>query len=98
MKLLLDESIPRRLSGHFPDQIAISTVQEMGWAGTKDGKLLSLASEYQFRALITADRGIEHQQNLSELPLTVIVLIAYRTRVEELAPSFQKPSSCSAKI
>ncbi len=26
MKLMLDESIPRKLAGHFPDQVVISTV------------------------------------------------------------------------
>ena len=86
MKLLLDESIPRTLAGHFPDHIEVSTVPELGWAGTKNGKLLALAAKAGFDALIRADKGIEYQQNISQLPLTVIVLAAYRTRVDELAP------------
>ncbi len=34
MKLLLDESVPRRLAGPFPAPFTVRTVQEMGWAGT----------------------------------------------------------------
>lgn len=86
MKLLLDESIPRKLAGFFPDSIEASTVSEMGWAGTKNGQLLALAAERDFLALITADRGIEYQQNLASLPLLVVVMVAYRTRLSDLAP------------
>ena len=35
MKLLLDESLPGQLAGHFPGHFEISTVQRMGWAGSK---------------------------------------------------------------
>jgi hypothetical protein len=62
MRLLLDECMPRRLKqelfGHD-----VSTVQEMGWAGIKNGALLQLASG-SFDALLTVDQGIEYQQNL----------------------------------
>jgi len=84
MKRLLDESVPRRLARYFPDAFEVHTVVEMGWAGTGNGALLELAARQGFRALITADQGIAHQQNLESLPLTVVVMIAHRTRVQEL--------------
>ena len=37
-------------------------------------------------ALVTVDRGIEHQQNASTLPPPVIVLLASRNRLAELQP------------
>lgn len=86
MKLLLDESIPRQLSAHFPDSFHVRTVPELGWSGTKNGVLLQLAAEDGFDALITADRGIEYQQNLAALPVTVVVMIARRTRLQDLKP------------
>ena len=86
MKLLLDESIPRQLAASFPDTFDIQTVPQMGWAGTQNGVLLQLAADAGFRALITAGQGIEHQQNLAELPITVVVMIAHRTRVQDLRP------------
>ncbi len=47
MKLLLDECIDRRLAREFIEQ-DISTVPQMGWAGTKNGRLLALAEIYSY--------------------------------------------------
>ena len=84
MKLLLDESIPRQLGSRFPDSFETRTVQRMGWAGRGNGALLRLAHANGFDAFITADQGIEHQQNPDRLPLPVLILIAHRTRITEL--------------
>ena len=84
MKLLLDESVPRRLGGFFPDAFEVRTAQRMGWAGSTNGDLLRRAAAHGFDAFITADRGIEYQQNPDRLPIPVLVLIAPRTRVQEL--------------
>ena len=84
MKLLLDESVPRQIGGFFPDPFEVHTVQRMGWAGCKNGDLLRRAAEGGFDAFITADQGIEYQQNPDRLPIPVLVLIASRTRVREL--------------
>ena len=42
MKILLDECTPRVVKKRLP-QLEISTVQEMGWDGLKNGDLLSAA-------------------------------------------------------
>ena len=86
MKLLLDESVPRRLATVFPASFILRTVQEMGWAGTGNGRLLSLAAGESFDAMITVDRGIEHQQNLDALPIPVVIMLAERNRLTELEP------------
>ena len=86
MKLLLDESVPRLLWSFFPDPFEIRTVPRMGWAGSKNGDLLRLAADHGFDALVTADQGIEFQQNLDKLPIPVVIMIASRTRVQELKP------------
>ena len=86
MKLLLDESIPIKLANYFPDQFVATPVAKMGWSGTKNGKLLALAAEHKFSVLVTADRGMEYQQNLTGLPITIIILSAYRTRLPDLVP------------
>ena len=84
MKLLLDESVPRQLAQFFPDTFEGRTVQQMGWAGSNNDDLLKRAATHGFAALITADQGIEYQQNSDTLPTAVLVLIASRTRVQEL--------------
>ena len=86
MKLLLDESVPKQIGSLFPDAFEVHTVQKMGWAGRGNGDLLGLAEVQGFDAFVTADRGIEHQQNLERLPMPVLVLLARRTRVKELRP------------
>ena len=86
MKLLLDESVPRQLVSDFPEAIDVTTVQKMGWAGTKNGALLKLAAECGFDALLTTEKGIEFQHNLDFLRLPIIVLSSYRTRWQDLQP------------
>lgn len=86
MKLLLDESVPRRLASSFPDSFEVHTVQQMGWAGAKNGDLLRMSAELGFDAFLTVDQGIEYQQNLVGLALPVIIMIAHRNRLQELHP------------
>lgn len=58
----------------------------MGWAGCTNGDLLRLAAAAGFEALITVDQGFEYQQNLSELPIPVVIVIAASNRMEDLLP------------
>ena len=74
MRVLLDESVPSRLGAMLVGHQATS-VQNRGWAGLKNGKLLALAAA-EFDILLTADKGIEFQQNLATLPLAVLVVVA----------------------
>jgi hypothetical protein len=56
MKVLLDECIPRKLKNALPDQIC-ETVPEAGFAGEKNGHLLSLAEASGFELFLTMDKG-----------------------------------------
>ena len=84
MRVLLDESVPGRLGlllvGH-----AANTVQRKGWAGIKNGHLLALAAA-EFDVLLTADKGIEYQQNISTLPIAVLIVLARSNRLEDIVP------------
>ena len=84
MRLLLDECVPKRLKRELRDHDA-KTVQDMGWAGIKNGALLRLA-DGQFDVLLTVDQGIEYQQNLSGLSISVIVMMAPSNDVDDLRP------------
>lgn len=72
MKILLDESVPRLLKLRLP-QLDISTVQEMGWAGVRNGELLR-RTEAQFDIFVTADQSLRYQQNLSGRTIAILVL------------------------
>ena len=86
MKLLLDESVPKRLADFFPDRFSVSTAPKMGWSGKDNGDLLALAAQASFSVLITADQNMEYQQNPLTLPIAVIVLIARQNRIEDFSP------------
>lgn len=85
MKLLLDENLPARLKGAFPEH-DISTVREQGWNGISNGNLLKLMLEYDFEALITFDKNLKHQQNFDKYPVRVIVLSAPSNQYKHLLP------------
>jgi predicted nuclease of predicted toxin-antitoxin system len=82
MRILLDESVPRKLASELAGH-ETQTVQRRGWAGLKNGALLQAASQ-EFQVFITADTNLEFQQNTAALPIAVVVLIAVNNRVETL--------------
>ena len=84
MRLLLDECVPKRLKREMLGH-EVKTVQDMGWAGIKNGALLKLA-DGQFDALLTVDQGIEYQQNLSGLTISVVVILAASNDADDLRP------------
>jgi predicted nuclease of predicted toxin-antitoxin system len=84
MRLLLDESVPSRLRRALPGH-EVRTVGEMGWSGVKNGKLLALAAT-AFDAFVTVDKNLPYQQNLSSLPVAVIVLDARSIELPALLP------------
>jgi predicted nuclease of predicted toxin-antitoxin system len=75
MKLLLDENLPKRLKADFPEY-SIATVSDLGWNGKTNGELLNLMMQNQFDVLITFDKNLQYQQNLSRYPVPVIVINA----------------------
>jgi predicted nuclease of predicted toxin-antitoxin system len=96
MRILLDEDLPRRLgaslSGH-----EVSTVQRCGWSGIKNGKLLALAAT-KFDVFLTMDGNLEYQQNLSKLPIAVLVVTAVSNRMEHLVPVVQHPARAELRL
>ena len=60
MRLLLDESVPSRLRRSLASH-EVRTVGEMGWSGTKNGKLLALAGA-DFDAFVTVDKNLAHNR------------------------------------
>ena len=84
LRVLLDECLPKKLKREFSNCI-VSTVREMGWAGTKNGELMKIAHGH-FDVFVTADQNLQYQQNLSYSNIGVIVLAAINNRIETLAP------------
>jgi predicted nuclease of predicted toxin-antitoxin system len=96
MRILLDESLPRRLSGELAGH-SVKTVSEVGRSSVENGELLRRAAG-QFDVFITADQNLQFQQNLGALPLTVITLVARTNKLEELRPLVPELLKCLATL
>ena len=85
MHVLLDEQLPRHLAREIGGH-DVSTVQQRGWAGLQNGELLRFAADAGFDVLVTADRNLQFQQNLSRSRIGIILLIAPSNVLEDLIP------------
>ncbi|HEU0052011.1 MAG TPA: DUF5615 family PIN-like protein [Longimicrobium sp.] len=84
MRVLLDECVSRKVRRELPGH-HVRTVVEQGWSGTKNGALLRKAAG-EFDVLVTVDANLEHQQNIRDLPVSVIVLISFSNDIDKLMP------------
>jgi len=84
MKILLNESLPRKLRYDFSQEHEVLTVRDIGCLGKKNGELLRLITENNFKLFITVDRNLPYQQNLTKLTFTIIVLHAKNNTRETL--------------
>ena len=90
MKILPDESLPRKLKNDFGLEHEVYAVRDMQWLGKKNGELLELMTNNGFDLFITVDRNLPYQQNLTKLNITIFVLCAINNRRETLALLIQK--------
>ncbi len=84
MKILLDESLPRKLRNDFGNEPAVWTVRDTGWLGKKNGELLKLMTNNGFELFVTIDRNLPYQQNLAKLTVPIFVLYAKDSRRDTL--------------
>ena len=82
MKILLDESLPKRLKRDLKEY-HVKTVPEAGWQGKKNGELLKLM-EGKFDFFITADQNLQYQINLRNATIPILILISSTNRYIEL--------------
>ena len=86
MRVLLDENLDWRLVRYFDAKFQVTTVSRQGWKGMRNGELLERATA-AFDALVTMDRGIEHQQNLRKYTISVVLISAKSNRIEDIRPA-----------
>lgn len=96
MKLLLDECVTHYL---IPDFAAhdVFTIERAGLKGFKNGKLLRAASG-KIDVLISFDKSIPHQQNISSLSIAVFILRAKTNTYPDLKPLVPQALAALAQI
>jgi predicted nuclease of predicted toxin-antitoxin system len=97
MRLLLDEMLPRKLAGFFAPEIEAVTVRQRGWGEKTNGELIE-AAQREFDVLVTMDRGIPHQQNLSDVNLMIVLLEARSNRLEDLMPLVKQVKKALVRV
>jgi len=61
------------------------TVRQAGFGSKKNGELLTLA-EGRWDVLLTSDRNIKHQQNMTGRSVSILILCAKTNRMKDLLP------------
>jgi hypothetical protein len=72
MRVLLDNCAPRPLRAFLTGH-EVKTAYEMGWASLMNGELLA-AAENEFDLLISCDRNLRYQQNLTQRTIRLLIL------------------------
>jgi predicted nuclease of predicted toxin-antitoxin system len=86
MKILIDECLPAALKSTFTVMgHECETVRRAGYGSKKNGELLSLA-EGRWDILLTSDRRIKYQQNMTGRHVSIVVLLAKSNRMKDLLP------------
>lgn len=89
MNIIIDECVPHIVKKRLT-QRQIKTVQEMGWAGVKNGELLKLI-EAGFDIFITSDKNLRYQQNLRNRKLAILLLPSNQIPIiENLLPQIDE--------
>jgi hypothetical protein len=80
MLILFDQGTPRGIArvlvGH-----TVREASTQGWDSLTNGELLSAAEDAGFDLLLTADKNLRYQQNLSNRKIAIVVLGKARWRL-----------------
>jgi hypothetical protein len=92
VKILFDQGAPAPLRHHLHGH-EITTAFQRGWQTLQNGELLSTAETEGFDALVTTDKSLRYQQNLTNRRLAIVVLMTtdwrlIRQHVDYIAQAF----------
>ena len=85
MRILIDECMDERFRNALPGHDC-QTARYAGFAGLKNGELLTAAETAGFEVFVTVDQGIEYQQSLITGKLAILILRANSNRLKDLLP------------
>jgi len=85
MRVLLDNNVNQRfarlLTGH-----EVVHSRKMGWEERYNGTLIQAAEDEGFSVVITADKQMRYQQNVSRWKISIIVLNSWRITWRQIQP------------
>ena len=73
MRILFDHGTPTRIAAALAGHVVTEAI-DRGWDRISNGELLKLAEEAGFELLLTTDKNLLYQQNLSNRTISIVVL------------------------
>jgi hypothetical protein len=70
----------------------------MGWAGKRNGELMQLLHPETFAVFLTTGQNLRYQQNLREISMAVVILVAPTNRLDDLVPLMPQVRTVLAAI
>src|SRR5215510_10221242 len=81
MLVLFDKGTPRTLARYLIEHHTVTEARARGWEELENGELLTVAEAAGFDVLVTTDRNIRYQQNLTGRKIAIVVLAKGRWRL-----------------
>jgi predicted nuclease of predicted toxin-antitoxin system len=89
-KVLLDENLPVKIKYRLQDICEIYTVTDKSWNALGNGDLIDAMQKASFDYLVTSDKNLQYQQNLSKYSIGFIVLSVRDNNYETILPILEK--------
>jgi hypothetical protein len=71
---LFCSTTPRTLARYLIDHHTVTEARARGWEELENGELLSKAEAARFEVLVTTDKNLSYQQDLSGRKIAIVVL------------------------
>jgi hypothetical protein len=79
--VLFDNGTPRTLARYLIERHTVAEARARGWERLGNGELLAAAEAAGFEVLVTTDKNLKHQQNLSDRRIAIVVIGVGRWRL-----------------
>lgn len=88
MRILLDNNVNQRFAA-LVDGLEVVHARQLGWGELLNGNLIAAAEDAGFDVMITADKQMQYQQNLTGRKVAIIVLNSVLLRWSDIEPLAQ---------
>jgi hypothetical protein len=96
VRVLFDQGTPAPLRVALPDHL-VQTAYELGWATLKNGELIASAEAAGFEVLLTTDKNLKYQQNLTARSIAIVVLSTTSwPRIKSVLPAIVQAVNAAA--
>ena len=73
MRILFDQGTPVGIRDYLREH-TVRTAREQGWSALSNGELLRAAEDAGFDLLLTTDKNLPQQQNLTKFKVAIVIL------------------------